>query len=149
MILIEIKIYETKIKTKLKIKKEIKEKLFIRFIKSFKRRIENNNTINIALLLMIIKRFIIKKTKIMLENDEFDFLKLNLFQFAIIDFLFKTRSKKIKSVKIIINIEKFIYIFKNLSKLKVISEIIFLSIILQLSNNINIRFFYKPSKVDK
>ena len=37
MILTKIKTYEVKIKMKLKIKKEIKKKLFIRFIKFFKR----------------------------------------------------------------------------------------------------------------
>ena len=85
----------------------------------------------------------------MLEDDEFDFLKLNSLQFAIINSLFKTRNKEIKNAEIVINIEKFIYIFKNLSKFKTISEIIFLLMILQVNNNINIKFFYKLSKVDK
>ena len=149
MILAKIKVYEIKMKTELKIKREIKEKLFTRFIKFFKHRIENNDTINIALLSTIIKRFMFKKMKIMFENDKFDSLKLNLFQFVIIDFLFKTRNKEIKNIEIVINAEKFIYIFKNSSKLKVISELIFLSMILKLSNDINIKLFYKLSKVDK
>ena len=129
MILIEIRVYEIKIKTKLKVKREIKKKLFIRFIKFLKRRIKDSDMINIALSLITIKRFVIKKTKIMLENDKSDFSELNPLQFAIINSLIKARNKKIKNVKIVINIEKFIYIFKNLSKLKAISEIIFLSII--------------------
>ena len=79
MTLTKIKTYEIKIKMKLKIRRKIKEKLFIRFIKFFKRQVENNDIINIALLLIIIKRFIIKKTKIMLKNNKFDFLKLNFF----------------------------------------------------------------------
>ena len=85
----------------------------------------------------------------MLEDDEFNFLKLNSLQFAIINSLFKTRNKEIKNAEIVINIEKFMYIFKNLSKFKTISEIIFLLMILQINNNINIKFFYKLSKVDK
>ena len=85
----------------------------------------------------------------MLENDKLDFLKLNFLQFAIINSLIKARNKKIKNVEIVINVEKLIYIFKNLSKLKAINEMIFLSMIFQLNNNINIKFFYKFSKVDK
>ena len=77
MILIEIKTYEIKIKMKLKIKKKVEEKLFIHFIKSLKCRIKNNDTISIALSLIIIKKLIIKKAKIMLKNNKFDFSKLN------------------------------------------------------------------------
>ena len=77
MISIKIKTHKIKIKMKLKIKREIEEKLFTYFIKSLKRRIENNDTISIASSLTTIKKFIIKKAKTMLKNDKPDFLKLN------------------------------------------------------------------------